>query len=528
MADLAPADDLLIPFADATFPLAVGLDLGSSSARAVAMDAWGRAVARVKLPYSWTATTGGRVEIDADLVADLADQAVDGVLARLGEAAGSVAALGGSALWHSLVGVDAAGSAVTPATLWGDRRAVHEAASLATELDAAAARERTGSHLHPSFPPARIRWYQEHEPARAARVARWCTLADYIAWRRTGALVQSVSLASASGLYDQHAGGWDREILAALGLTPERLPRLVERDEPLPPLLGPYARRWAPIAGAPWYPDIGDGVAANVGSGCLTPRRLALTVGTTAAVRVVTEHPPRAIPPGLFRYQLDRRRSVVGGATSNAGNGVVWLAGLTRLPEPPELDAEIALRTPGAHRLDVLPFLAGERSPSWSLAAVGVVEGLTLATTPVDLAHAWMEAVAYRCALLRDALAGDTTIGVPADAPLVVSGSALRHYPSWLQIFADVLGAPVTLPANTESSARGAALLALDAAGVLPASLAEVAERDAVHGRAARVVQPLPARHAVYRRLMARHARLEARVPLDPRDPGGLDTTPAA
>ncbi len=516
MSDPTPTDDLT-PLDAAVLPLAIGFDLGSSSARAVAMDAWGRAVARVKLPYGWTAITDGGLEADADEVADLADRAVDGILARLGPAVDDVTALGGSSLWHSLVGLGADGRPLTAATPWGDGRAARQAVLLSASVDAAAARRRTGAYFHPSFPPARIRWYQDEHPRLAARVACWCTLADYVSFRRTGSLVQSVSLASASGLYDQTAGSWDAELLDALGITAAQLPTIVERDVPLSTLRPPYAQRWAALAGRRWYPDVGDGAAANVGSGCLTPRRLALTVGTTAAVRMITEQPPAETPRGLFRYQLDARHWVVGGATSNAGNGLDWLRDVTRMPESAMLDAAIGARGPGAHGLDMLPFLAGERSPTWAPHAAGVIEGLSLATTPVDLAHAWMEAVAFRCVMMRDALAGDTTLGVPDAAPVVVSGSALRHFPAWLQIVADVFGSPVRLPANTESSARGAALLALSAAGALPASLTEVSEADAIPGLAAQVVQPRRDRHEAYAALRARHARLEARVPLDVR-----------
>jgi gluconokinase len=118
---------------------------------------------------------------------------------------------------------------------------------------------------------------------------------------------------------------------------------------------------------------------------------------------------------------------------------------------------------PDAHGLTILPFLAGERAPGWAGHARGTIHGLSLATTPLEILKAGLEAVAYRVAIVFELLRQL----LPSEPEIVASGGALLHSPSWLQIMADALGRPVVVSEVQEVSGRGAALLALEALGIL-------------------------------------------------------------
>ena len=137
----------------------------------------------------------------------------------------------------------------------------------------------------------------------------------------------------------------------------------------------------------PWYPAVGDGAAGNIGSDCTDPGRIALNVGTSAALRVVTDTARRP-PRGLWRYRIDRRRALVGGATSEGGNVYAWCRHVLRLPDDDALERELAARLPDDHGLTVLPFLAGERAPGWRGNRRAAIAGLSLDTTAVDILHA--------------------------------------------------------------------------------------------------------------------------------------------
>ena len=145
----------------------------------------------------------------------------------------------------------------------------------------------------------------------------------------------------------------------------------------------------------------------------------------------------------------------------------------------------------------MLPFLAGERSPGWAGDVRATIAGLTLGTTPLEVLRASMEAVAYRFALIHERICGQGD----RQHRLIASGAAALHSPAWMQIFADVLGRPVVASAEPEATSRGAALLALEALGALPAI-------DAAPPADGAVYEPDPSRHERYRSAIERQQRL--------------------
>ena len=185
-------------------------------------------------------------------------------------------------------------------------------------------------------------------------------------------------------------------------------------------------------------------------------------IGTSGAMRVLFEGPPPArIPLELWCYRADRKRVVVGGALSDGGSLYRWIRESLLSGEDSEsIEDELDRLDADAHGLTVLPFWSGERSTGWNPDARGAISGLTLQTRPIEILRAAMEAVAYRFALIARALEP-----LAADASIVVSGHALRSSPAWVQILADVLGRRLNVSERAEASTRGAALLALEAAG---------------------------------------------------------------
>ncbi|MBX6343263.1 MAG: carbohydrate kinase, partial [Thermomicrobiaceae bacterium] len=248
---------------------------------------------------------------------------------------------------------------------------------------------------------------------------------------------------------------------------------------------------------------------SNLGSGAIGPDLLGLTLGTTSALRLLWQAPALAPPPGLWLYRLDGERVVLGGALSEGGNLYAWARAALNLPaDETRLQAGLAALPPDGHGLTWLPFLAGERSPGWALDARGVVDGLTLDTTPLEILRAGLEAVACRLALVAEMVEQ----AVPGARTVVASGAALRRNPVWLAIVTDALGRPVLAPDEPEAALRGAGLMALaglaSAAGE-PFDLEGVAR--AALERATRL-EPDPANHAAYRAATARQRDLYRRL----------------
>jgi gluconokinase len=386
-------------------------------------------------------------------------------------------------------------------------------------MDAAAYTERTGCPLHTSYLPAKLSWLAENEPDAFRACARFVSPGEYLIARLFSLerVTCSVSMASATGLLDQRRGIWDRETLAHLpgGITEERLSPI--GDAPVAGFAAhaagaAVAAGLDALAGIPWYPAFGDGACSNLGCGATGPERLALMIGTSGALRVVSPFPSGgsgasipAAPPGLWRYQADARRFLVGGALSNGGNVWAWLTETLKLPAAlAEGDeAVIAALPPDGHGLTILPFLHGERAPGWRDDARAMITGLSAATTPAQIVLAHLEAVAYRFAAIRDRLKA-----LAPRAEIVGTGAALQASPVWTQILADVLGEPITLSSQDQASSRGAALLVRERLGNGAVEAASDALPDEHAGAR---FEPNPSHQARYAEGRARHEALYAR-----------------
>lgn len=482
----------------ASAPLVVALDVGSSAVRVVAFDAGGRTVAAAHTPYAMDTTPDGGVETDADRLCDLAAETLDQLLSSLGTR-GPVAAVATSTFWHTVLGVGPDGRARTPLYSWADTRSAPQVRELRRRLDEAAYHGRTGCPLHTSYLPARLLWLRARDPDAFRGSARFLSFGEYLHLRWLGETRCTVSMASASGLYDHAREDWDPVTLEALDLEPARLGPLGDLSPPLGCLRETLAARWPALRGVPWFPALGDGACSNVGCGAVTPGRAALMVGTSGALRVCVPGDRGPVPPGLWRYRIDRRRALLGGALANGGSVRAWLQATLRLPPPEEVEAALAAREPDGHGLTVLPFLAGERSPGWVPDARAALVGMTLAAQPLDLLQAALETVAYRFVLVHERLRP----ACPELTEAVTTGGALAASPAWTRILADALGLVLHPSLEPEASARGAALLALEALRRIPGV-------EAVPAATGPPVIPDPARQARYRAGLARHRRLYA------------------
>ena len=362
----------------------------------------------------------------------------------------------------SIVGVDAAGNALTPVYTYADVRSAADAAALRAEWDAAALYDRTGCPLHASYLAPRFRWLARTQPELLASVDRWISFGEYLYGRLFGRPCGlGVSAAAWSGLLDRRTMGWDRTTLDALGLETDALGRIDTESGPIRGLAPGWAERWPALADAAWFPAVGDGLASNVGTAATDAPAVVVNLGTSAAVRAIVPGPVEAVPPGLWEYRIAAGRSLLGGALTDGGNMVRWVAELTDAGPAKGWDALVEDLRPDGHGVTLLPFLSGERSPGWDDQARATIHGLRRNTRAEELLLVGMEAVTYRLTRIYDLLSHE----LPPSHSVTLSGGGFRRSRVWAQMVADAFGRPATRSAAVEATSRGAALWALEQLG---------------------------------------------------------------
>ena len=471
---------------DAIQPLVLTLDVGTSAVRLLCFDAHARCIDGIEARRTLdvTTTSHGGAEIDMDTLFDQCVAVVDDILSQLGSACQAVTAIGMATMTTTMVGIAADGRAVGPLRTYADTQSDAQARQLRQTYDESAYHMQTGCLLRPNYWPARVRWLQQVHPHEWQQASWWMTLGQYLEWRWLGIHRVTPSIAAWTGLMNRTTLQWDTTWLQHIDMPATALAPIVDVSVPHIGLTPVWHTRWPALHHVRWYAAIGDGAAANVGSGCVDHRSLALTVGTTGALRIALPGTP--VPPaGLWCYRVDAQLALVGGATSEGGNIYQWIratydfAGVA----DHDIEAQIAAYAPDAHGLTIVPLWAGERSPGWAGDARATIHGMHLGTTPYDILRAAIESMALRF--------GQIAASLPHSEQVIASGGALLRSPTWLQICADVLGRPVTASAVVEGTARGVALLALRSAGV-------IAQLDALATPLGATYVPDMQAHAIY------------------------------
>lgn len=488
--------------------LILALDLGSSSVRAALYDSDGRAidVAHSRQPVD----QNDDGTFDPAQIRRATERAIDRCLDRLRESqeARPIAAVGTAGAAMTWVGVDGSGEAVTPVFSYADARSAPFAEQLISELrnegNLGAIYQDTGVPIHTAYAPAQFLRLKQEEPELLKRVRCWQTTYSFLLglWRDQPCQPISSSEAGWTGLFDRQSRSWHRALCRRLGLDPAQLPPIQDYSRSVAGLSPSFEERWPELADSRFFLAVGDGAAANVGSGCDSPDRVAVTIGTTGAMRMIVpvgERPPR-VPAGLWCYPVDRSGWLLGGALTDGGSLYAWMTESLAVEDEASLLQLAADIEPDGHGLTLLPFLRGERAPGWATGARLTISGITPATTPAALVRAGMEAIAYRFRLIADLLD-------PLDEgeyEVIASGGALHAAPLWREILADVLGRPLHLVDVDEATSRGAAILALKALGANP-------ESDYLPGIES-TSRPNPQRTQIYRAAAARQQWLYDRL----------------
>jgi xylulokinase len=452
----------------------VGLDVGTTGVKAIAISETGQVLARAEVEYPLSTPRPGWAEQDPE------DwwQATQDALASLEV---EPRAVGLSGQMHGLVALDAADRVLRPAILWNDQRTARECEEIEERVGVERVVALTGNKPLTGFTAPKLLWLRKHEPDVYAQIAHVLLPKDYVRLRLTGEHAIDAADASGTLLFDVGARRWSDEMLDALEIPREWMPPVYESPD------------------VPGAPGAGDQAAGALGVGVDRPGPLSVVLGTSGVVFAAL--PAFAADPQgrahSFCHAVPGAWHAMGVMLSAAGS-LRWYRDVVG-DDYSTLTQEAASVPAGADGVTFLPYLAGERTPHADPDARGAFVGLALNHGREHLTRAVLEGVAFG---LRDSLALLSELGVAAASGRVSGGGARSKL--WLKIVASVLGVPLELTEAEEGAAYGAALLA----GVSSGVFADVHEAVAACVRVRDRVDPDPALQAAYDEIYPRYRAL--------------------
>ncbi|HOQ53928.1 MAG TPA: gluconokinase [Micropruina sp.] len=438
----------------------IGLDVGTTAAKVSAFALGGGWRTSVSHEYPLQQPQPGWEVQDPMLVWRALHEGLADVATECGAA--EIVGIGVSSAMHGLIGLDEELCPITPLLTWADSRAADQAMRLRdTELGRRLHRT-SGTPIHSMSHLTKLLWYGENEPETLRAARWWVGLKDFLLYQLTGELVTEVSNASGTGLLDLATRTWNPEALALVGVGAERLPPVRPTTDALP-LRDDLADALGLPRGLPVVLGAGDGPLGNLGVGALEPGVVGLSLGTSGAIRMITDRPYVDESGKLFCYHLAQDSWVIGGAISNGGIVVRWAGdvfGVDFADEPggnPDgLLLDLARDVPlGSDGLVMLPFLMAERAPLWDPTIPGAFLGVRRSHTRAHFVRAAVEGVALMLSTIVDELDRVAPI-----EQIRATGGVFRS-DVWREVLMGALGRPLVITDGAEGTALGAAALAL-------------------------------------------------------------------
>jgi gluconokinase len=446
-------------------PYILGIDIGTGSTKAVAVNFGGSAILTTQAYYPTDHPHAGYSEQDPELIWQAFISCVKEVIQKQGT---SPAAISFSSAMHSVIAVNADGQPLAPMITWADARS----ANIAERIRESAAGERiyrtTGTPVFAMSPLTKIIWLREEVPHLFKRSYKFISIKEFIWFRIFNDYQVDHSIACGTGLIDLTTLSWSEEALQLAGINVGHLSSPVSTG---------YTRNdfqptstWLPELkqGTPFVIGGSDGCLANLGSLAIEEQIAAITIGTSGAVRISSRSPIFNYAAMTFNYRLDEETFICGGPVNNGGIALQWLIknffGKKEITaeEYDQLFRKIKPIAAGSEGLLFLPYLAGERAPVWDTKSSGAFLGLRLHHTDAHFAKAVLEGVCFGlCEVLQAVEEGSGKI-----KRIHVSGGFITSQ-LWIRMLADITGKQIAVVHAEDASATGAAMLAMKSLGII-------------------------------------------------------------
>jgi gluconokinase len=449
----------------------LGVDIGTTSTKAVLFGEKGTVISMHHVEYPLYSPAPSIAEQDPDEIFQAVIKAIKGAMVKGAADPARLELVSFSSAMHSLIPVDEHGIPLAKCITWADSRASDWADKIKNELNGLEIYRRTGTPIHPMSPLAKIAWLRSDFPELFQKTSKFIGIKEYVFFKLFGEYVVDYSIASATGMFHLEQLDWDKEALQVAGITDNQLSKPVPTTFYLKGLKPEYSHELGLTSDIPFIIGASDGVLSNLGVNAIDPGVIAVTIGTSGAIRTVTDRPVTDPKGRIFCYALTENHWVVGGPVNNGGMTFRWVRDELASSEvetakrlgvdPYEILTDIASRvSPGSDGLIFHPYLAGERAPLWNSHAKGSFFGLGLHHKKEHMIRAVLEGVILN--LYTVLLALQEVIGVPKK--IQATGGFARSE-LWRQMMADIFNQEVVVPESFESSCLGAIVLGMYALG---------------------------------------------------------------
>ena len=444
--------------------LLISIDIGTTSTKGILYNQHLTLLASENRSYPLYQDASGMAEQDPDQILNV----VLAIIQELSQAAqghaGELAGISFSSAMHSLILLDQDQQPLTRALTWLDKRAATVSDALKRQPLGQEFYMRTGTPIHPMSPLVKLAWLRQTQPALMEQTAKVVGIKEYVCWHLCGEFVTDYSLAAATGLLSNTTLDWDPVILDYLGLNVEQLPAVVAPQTRLAEIKTAKRQELGLAEGVALIIGGSDGAMASLGSGAEIDQAGVLTIGTSAALRLLS-HQPYLDPAGrTFCYALGPHLWLLGGASNNGGNVLQWAKDLVDPAQTHTFQEVLTWASQaeaGATGLTFLPHLGGERAPLWTAESRGHLMGLNLQHQPQDILRAALEGILYNVKEILTILEGS---GLKL-AQVFINGGFFQSELTQA-LAADILAKALVVPENIETSCLGAALVGYQALGL--------------------------------------------------------------
>ncbi|WP_409304831.1 gluconokinase [Peribacillus sp. SCS-155] len=448
----------------------LGIDIGTTSTKAVLFSEKGEVIEQENIGYPLYTPDISTAEQNPEEIFQAVLEAMANIMRR--HSAKKLSFVSFSSAMHSVIAMDENDEPLTPCITWADNRSEAWAQKIKNELNGHEIYKRTGTPIHPMSPLSKVAWIVNERPEIAAKAKKYIGIKEYIFKKFFGQYVVDHSLASAMGMMNLQNLDWDEEALKIAGVTRAQLSELVPTTKSFTDCNPKLAAQIGIDPQTPFIIGASDGVLSNLGVNAIRQGEIAVTIGTSGAIRTIIDKPQTDAKGRIFCYALTEKHWVIGGPVNNGGMVLRWIRDEFASSEietakrlgidPYEVLTKIAERVrPGADGLLFHPYLAGERAPLWNPDVRGSFFGLTLSHKKEHMIRAALEGVIYN--LYTVFLALMECMDSPVTRIQATGGFARSDV--WRQMMSDIFESELAVPESYESSCLGACILGLYALG---------------------------------------------------------------